>query len=57
LCNGGGKPVADTLLARIERFYRRQARLLDEERFAEWYELLADNLFYWTPLQENRFRR
>jgi ethylbenzene dioxygenase beta subunit len=55
--NGGGKPVADTLLLSIERFYRREARLLDEERFAEWYELLADDLFYWAPLQENRFRR
>jgi len=55
--NGSGVPVADTMLLKIERFYRREARLLDEERFQEWYELLADDLFYWAPLRENRFRR
>jgi ethylbenzene dioxygenase beta subunit len=55
--NGSGGPVADTMLLKIERFYRREARLLDEERFQEWYELLADDLFYWAPLRENRFRR
>lgn len=54
---GCGQPVDDKLLARIERFYNREARLLDEERFNEWYELLADDLFYWMPLRENRFRR
>jgi ethylbenzene dioxygenase beta subunit len=55
--DGNGAPVAETLLLKIERFYRMEARLLDEERFGEWYELLADDLFYWAPLQENRFRR
>lgn len=54
---GEGKPVAAGLLARIEGFYRREARLLDEERYGEWYDLLADDLFYWMPLRENRFRR
>ncbi|HKR89931.1 MAG TPA: aromatic-ring-hydroxylating dioxygenase subunit beta [Phenylobacterium sp.] len=54
---GDGQPVEDALLARIERFYRKEARLLDEERHAEWYELLADDLFYWMPLRESRFRR
>lgn len=54
---GEGRPVEDALLVRIERFYRREARLLDEERYDDWYELLADDLFYWMPLRENRFRR
>lgn len=54
---GDGSPVDDALLLRIERFYRLEARLLDEERHDEWYELLADDLFYWMPLRENRFRR
>jgi ethylbenzene dioxygenase beta subunit len=55
--NGEGRPVSDTLLTAIERFYRREARLLDEERHQDWYALLADDLFYWMPLRENRFRR
>lgn len=54
---GEGRPVDDPVLAKIERFYRQEARLLDEERYDEWYELLADDLFYWMPLNENRFRR
>jgi ethylbenzene dioxygenase beta subunit len=55
--NGGGVPVTDALLLKIERFYRMEARLLDGEDFHGWYELLADDLFYWAPLLENRFRR
>jgi ethylbenzene dioxygenase beta subunit len=54
---GEGRAVTDALLARIERFYRMEARLLDDEAFHAWYELLEDDLFYWAPLQENRFRR
>jgi len=55
--NGTGAPVTDARLLQIERFYRMEARLLDAEDFHRWYELLADDLFYWAPLQENRFRR
>jgi len=54
---GNGKPVDDAQLSRIQRFYLREARLLDEERHDEWYAMLADDLFYWMPLRENRFRR
>jgi ethylbenzene dioxygenase beta subunit len=55
--NGAGAPAPDSVLLAIERFYRREARLLDAERYDEWYALLADDLFYWMPLRENRFRR
>jgi ethylbenzene dioxygenase subunit beta len=54
---GVGTAVCDERLRQIERFYLREARLLDEERYTEWYDLLADDLFYWMPLRENRFRR
>lgn len=54
---GSGSAVDDALLTKIERFYRFEARLLDEERYDAWYGLLADDLFYWMPLRENRFRR
>lgn len=52
-----GEAVDDPLLGRISRFYHMEARLLDEERHHAWYNLLADDLFYWMPLRENRFRR
>lgn len=51
-----GRPVDDATQLGIQRFYFREARLLDEERYSEWYDLLADDLFYWMPLRENRFR-
>ena len=54
---GRGVPVDDALHRRIERFGRWEARILDEERHDEWYSVLADDLFYWMPLRENRFRR
>lgn len=54
---GKGAPVSDPRLMAIERFYRREARLLDEERYDEWYDLLADDLFYWMPLRPNIKRR
>lgn len=54
---GDGVSVSDVLLSEIVRFHNREARLLDEERYDDWYELLADDLFYWLPLRENRFRR
>lgn len=54
---GEGAEVDDAVLRRIERFYNREARLLDSERYHDWYALLADDLFYWMPLHENRFRR
>ena len=30
-------------------FVVREARLLDEKRFDEWYELFTDDAFYWVP--------
>ncbi len=53
---GEGAEVDLERLHRIERFYYREARMLDEERYQEWYELLADDLFYWMPLIESRYR-
>ena len=33
----------------LVRFVVREARLLDEKRFDEWYELFADDGHYWVP--------
>lgn len=32
------------------RFVYREARLIDDGRFDEWYALYADDAFYWVPL-------
>jgi len=54
---GDGPGAPDAVWREVERFYAREARLLDAERYDDWYALLADDLFYWMPLIENRFRR
>jgi ethylbenzene dioxygenase subunit beta len=54
---GRGALASPIELAQVEAFYNAEARLLDEERYDEWYALLADDLFYWMPLRENRFRK
>ena len=41
-----GVPTEQDLI----RFVCREARLLDEKRFDEWYELFADDAYYWVPL-------
>ena len=36
--------------AEVVRFIYKEARLLDEKRFDEWYELFTDDAYYWVPL-------
>jgi 3-phenylpropionate/cinnamic acid dioxygenase small subunit len=51
------QPVSIELHHEIEQFLYSEARLLDERRFEEWYELLADDLHYVMPTRYNRLRR
>ena len=34
----------------LSSFVLREARLLDEKRFDEWYELFTEDAYYWVPL-------
>jgi 3-phenylpropionate/cinnamic acid dioxygenase small subunit len=36
--------------AELIRFVYTEARLIDEKRFDEWYELFAEDARYWIPL-------
>jgi len=38
----------------VEAFVLREARLLDEQRYAEWLELFAEDAVYWIPTQPNQ---
>lgn len=35
--------------AELARFVRLEARLIDEKRFDEWYELFTEDAYYWVP--------
>jgi 3-phenylpropionate/cinnamic acid dioxygenase small subunit len=37
----------------IEEFFFREADLLDERRFADWLDLLADDIVYFMPIRRN----
>lgn len=37
----------------IERFFYREADLLDTRRYSEWIELIAEDIHYWMPQQRN----
>src|ERR671925_543737 len=37
----------------LEEFLYHEAELLDERRYEEWLELLADDVRYWMPMRRN----
>jgi 3-phenylpropionate/cinnamic acid dioxygenase small subunit len=41
----------------VEQFYYEEADLLDAGHYADWLDLLADDLDYWMPTRTNRLRR
>jgi 3-phenylpropionate/cinnamic acid dioxygenase small subunit len=41
---------AGAAAAELEQFVYDEARLIDEKRFDEWYELFTDDARYWMPL-------
>jgi 3-phenylpropionate/cinnamic acid dioxygenase small subunit len=50
--------LEDVLLQyEVEQFLAREAALLDERRFREWLDLLADDLEYWMPVRSTRSRK
>ncbi|ROO84711.1 3-phenylpropionate/cinnamic acid dioxygenase small subunit [Actinocorallia herbida] len=52
-----GRPADRDTHFEVEQFYYREAFLLDEGRYADWLDLLAEDLDYWMPTRTNRLRR
>ena len=52
--------TATSVIARqyeVEQFLYHEARLLDERRYNEWYELLDDEIRYWMPTRHTVMER
>ena len=49
--------VKPELQHEIEQFLYAEAELLDERRFEEWIELVADDVHYFMPARDNRLPR
>ena len=45
------------LISALEQALYREARLMDEERYSEWVDMLADDLHYHMPGVETRYRK
>jgi 3-phenylpropionate/cinnamic acid dioxygenase small subunit len=41
----------------VEQFLYREAELLDDRRYDDWFALFADDVRYWAPTRANRLRR
>ena len=51
------EPVSFLLHHEIEQFLYHEARMLDDRRFEEWFEILADDIRYVMPTRYNRLKR
>ena len=50
------RPVSRDVLSEVERFYYREARLMNQKRHREWLETMVDpEIHYWLPITEDRF--
>lgn len=50
-------PLPDRdLVFEVEQFLYREARLLDQERYEEWLGLMTEDIHYWMPGVQARFR-
>lgn len=49
--------IAPALQQEVEQFLYFEARVLDDRRYEEWFELLADDIHYYMPTRYNRLRR
>ncbi|XVV15140.1 aromatic-ring-hydroxylating dioxygenase subunit beta [Actinoplanes sp. CA-131856] len=41
----------------VERFYTREAWLLDRHEYETWVQLFSDDTHYWMPIRRTRLRR
>lgn len=50
-------PAAMELVFEVSQFLYREARLLDDERYEEWLGLMTDDVHYWMPGIQARYRK
>jgi 3-phenylpropionate/cinnamic acid dioxygenase small subunit len=50
-------PVSPTLQHEVEQFYSWEAKLLNDRRFEEWFDLLAEDIHYFMPIRTTRVMR
>ena len=41
----------------VSQFYNMEARILDEEDYEAWFKILSEDINYWMPSRESKFRK
>jgi PAH dioxygenase small subunit len=54
--NAGPCAPGSPVYAEIIEFLYREAELLDDNRFAEWLDMLAEDIYYVMPVRTTQFR-
>ena len=49
--------VSDAIEREVEKFYYKEARLLDEWKFHEWLDLFTEDVHYWMPVRTTRYTK
>ncbi|HTK65462.1 MAG TPA: aromatic-ring-hydroxylating dioxygenase subunit beta [Pseudonocardia sp.] len=49
--------ISPTLQHEVEQFYAWEAKLLNDRRFEEWFDLLAEDIHYFMPIRTTRIMR
>ncbi|WP_158888002.1 3-phenylpropionate/cinnamic acid dioxygenase subunit beta [Amycolatopsis anabasis] len=49
--------VPPAVLHEVEQFLYFEAQLLDEARYNDWFDLIADDVHYFMPVRRNRLHR
>lgn len=53
----GGRQAPLQLFHDIQQLLYKDARLLDEQRYDDWFELMTEDFTYWVPVPQSRYRR
>lgn len=57
IIQGPIKIPSQQVVYEIERFLFREVRLLEDERYEEWLGTMTDDIHYWMPGIQTRFRK
>jgi ethylbenzene dioxygenase beta subunit len=53
----GARQASLQLVHDVQQLLYKDARLLDEQRYDDWFELMTEDFTYWVPVPQSRYRR
>ncbi|MCI3133346.1 3-phenylpropionate/cinnamic acid dioxygenase subunit beta [Phenylobacterium aquaticum] len=53
----GARQASLQLFHDVQQLLYKDARLLDEQRYDDWFELMTEDFRFWVPVPQSRYRR